>query len=61
MVAFFIIFCTMGNVDKETAFAALRQVVETLWSNQRRPILGSRLKKELLAQLSQLRTFSSEI
>jgi hypothetical protein len=51
MVAFFIILCTMGNVDKETAFAALRQVVESLWSNQRRPILGSRLKKEFLDKL----------
>ena len=50
-MAFFIILCTMGNVDKETAFTSLRQVVESLWSNQRRPILGSRLKKELLDKL----------
>jgi len=41
----------MANADKEAAFASLRQVVESLWSNQRRPILGSRLKKELLDRL----------
>ena len=51
-MAFFIILCTMANVDKETAFDVLRQVVESLWSNQRRPILGSRLKKELLDKLA---------
>jgi len=50
-VAFFIILCNMENADKGTAYATLRQVVETLWNKQRRPILGSRLKKELLDKL----------
>lgn len=41
----------MVNADTGTAFTILQQVVESLWSSQRRPILGSRLKKELLDRL----------